>query len=103
MDITGAYTNIPQEDGTACLEEALNEREDQTFPSAFIAKIMKLILKHNLFEFHSSTWRQLFGTAMGVHPAPDYANVYLARRIDRKVRLLAHKYGQNGESTTLIP
>ena len=98
MDITGAYTNIPQEDGTACLEEALNERVNQTIPSAFITKMMELILKHNLFEFHSSTWRQLFGTAMGVHPAPDYANIYLARRIDQQIRELAQKYGQNGGS-----
>ena len=95
IDIIGAYPNIPQEDGTVCLEEAINEREDQTIPSGFIAKIMQLLLKHNLFEFHSATWRQLFGTAMGVHPAPDYANIYLARRIDRKIRLFATVHLRN--------
>ena len=44
---------------------------------------MELLLKHNLFEFHSSTWRQEIGTAMGVKPAPSYANIYLANRIDK--------------------
>ena len=39
MDITGAYTNIPQEDGTACLEEALNEREDRQFHQNLLPKL----------------------------------------------------------------
>ena len=49
MDVIGAYTNIPQEDGTSCLREAMDERTDQTIPSEFIAQMMELILKHNLF------------------------------------------------------
>ena len=95
MDVIGAYTNIPQEDGALCLKEAMDERVDQTVPSEFIAKMMEIILKHNLFEFHSQIWRQIFGTAMGIHPAPDYANIYLNRRIDRKIKKLFQKYGQN--------
>ena len=55
MDVTGAYTNIPQEDGTTCLKEALDERPNQMIPSEFLAKLMELILKHNLFEFHEQT------------------------------------------------
>ena len=65
MDIIGAYTNIPQEDGASCFKEAMDERNDQTVLSEIISKMMELILKHNLFEFHSAIWRQLFGTAMG--------------------------------------
>ena len=49
MDIIGAYTNIPQEDGASCLKEAMDERSDQTVPSESIAKMMELIIKHNLF------------------------------------------------------
>ena len=52
---------------------------------------MEILLKHNLFEFHSSTWRQEIGTAMGVKPAPSYANIYLARRIDEKILELGNK------------
>ena len=39
-DLIGAYLNIPQEDGSACLEEALNERADQTIPSSFKVKLI---------------------------------------------------------------
>ena len=84
IDAIGALTNIPQEDGTQCIKEALDERMDQTIPSEFIAKMMELVLKHNLFELNSMTWRQLLGTAMGVVPAPDYANIYLAKELINK-------------------
>ena len=33
---------------------------------------------------------------MGVHPAPNYANIYLERRIDRQVKELSEKCLQNG-------
>ena len=81
LDATGAYTNIPQDDETKCMEEAL----DDTLKSKFIVNLMELLLKHSLFEFHSATWRQEIGTAMRVHPAPSYANIYLARRIDKYI------------------
>ena len=32
-DITGAYNNIPQDDGSQCLREELEERQDKTIPS----------------------------------------------------------------------
>ena len=101
IDAIGAYTNIPQEGGTQCLKEALDERIDQNIPSEFIAKMMELVLKHNLFEFNSITWRQLLGTAMGVVPAPDYANIYLAKRIDEQIYLLAQRY-THGEHSSLL-
>ena len=96
-DITGAYTNIPQEDGTQVLREAL----DNTPKSDLVVKLMELILKHNLFEFHSATWKQEIGTAMGVHPAPSYANIYLAKRIDQLIIELA-KGKENGNSCLLL-
>ena len=36
---------------------------------------------------------------MGVHPAPSYANVYLSKRIDQKIKELAKLYEQNGTGT----
>ena len=64
-----------------CIKE-VTERSPK---SDFIVKLMELLLKHNLFEFHSSTWRQEIGTAMGVKPAPSYANIYQANRIDERI------------------
>ena len=61
---------------------------------------MELIQKHNIFEFHDGNlWKQVIGTAMGVHPAPSYANVYLSKRIDKKIKELAKLYEQNGTGT----
>ena len=102
-DAIGLYLNIPQEDGSSCLEEALNERQDQSVPSSFIVKLMNLIQKYNIFEFHDGQlWKQLIGVAMGTHPAPPFADIYLARRIDEQIRILAQKYGRDGKSSIMI-
>ena len=102
-DITGAYSNIPQEDGSQCLREELDERKDKTIPTEFLVKLMDLIQKYNIFEFHDGQlWKQLVGVAMGIHPAPSFANIYLARRLDRAIRTIAEKYGENGSSAFQI-
>ena len=85
-DLTGAYQNIPLKDGINCLHEALEDRTNKEVPSDFITKLMELTQSSNIFEFNSDLWKQLVWVAMGVHPAPSYANIYLARRIDDKVR-----------------
>ena len=47
-------------------------------------------------------WKQLIGVAMGIHPAPSFANIYLARRIDKKLEDLGRNYGENVKSAFLI-
>ena len=85
-DIIGAYTNIPQDDRGSCLLEVLEERTEKKVPSTFIVSMMELVQKYFFFEFHDGTlWRQLIGVAMGIHPAPSFANLYLARRIDKHI------------------
>ena len=59
---------------------------------------MELILKHNIFEFNEDLYQQLIGAAMGTPPAPSYANVYLAKRIDGKISEIGMKYGENKQS-----
>ena len=84
--ITGAYTNIPQDDGSDCLLEALEERKDKKIPSQFIVSLMELVQKYNIFEFHDGMlWRQVFGVVMGIHPAPYFDNLYLAKRVDKYI------------------
>jgi hypothetical protein len=102
IDIQGAYQNIPQDDGIECLLEELEEQTNHKIPPGFIARLMELILKHNIFEFHGVLWRQLIGTAMGTPPAPSYANIYIARRMDGEIKKIGFKYGKNGLSALKI-
>ena len=95
-DIEGAYTNIPHEDGLFVLKDTLNERPNPNIPSDFITKLMQIILKYNIFKFDGEIYRQLIGTAMGSHPAPNYANIYLAERVDKLILILAEKYQARG-------
>ena len=39
---------------------------------------------------------------MGIHPAPTFANIYLAKRIDQKLIELGIKYVENGASAFVI-
>ena len=95
MDIQGAYQNISQDDGVNILKKALEERDDKQIPIEFISKLMELVLKYNIFEFHGALYQQLIGTAMGSKPAPSYANIYLSKTIDPEVEKLGFKYGEN--------
>ena len=101
-DITGAYQNIPQDDGINCLYQALEEREDKGIPSEFVTRLMELILKFNLFEFDGALYQQLVGTSMGSKPAPNYANIYLAKRLDKEISRLGYKYGKKERSALTI-
>ena len=102
-DIIGAYQNIPHKDGSESLAEALEERVDKSIPTTFLVKLMDLIQNYNIFEFHDGMlWKQLIGVAMGIHPAPSFANIYLARRIDNKIRELGIKYGENKKSHSKV-
>ena len=58
---------------------------------------MELILKKNIFEFNKDLFKQLVGAAMGTPPAPSYANIYLAERIDRQIREMSKNYGKNDQ------
>ena len=48
----GPYQNIPHEDGSKCLHEALEERVDKSVPSDFIVKLVELVQSSNIFQFH---------------------------------------------------
>jgi hypothetical protein len=102
-DLTGAYLNIPHDDGINCLTEILEEREDKTIPTSFLVKLMELIQDYNIFEFHDGQlWKQLVGVAMGIHPAPSLANIYIARRLDEAIMRLGEKYSETNSSVFLL-
>ena len=102
-DIIGAYQNIPQDDGIECLHQVLEERKIKDVPSKFLAQLMELIQKHNVFEFHDGMlWKQIVGTAMGGHSAPSYANIYLSKKIDEQILNISKLIEARGEGSLKI-
>ena len=93
-DVVGLYNNILHEEGLGSLEEALDGRISPEIPTEYLVKLMDVILKNNIFTFHDELWKQEIGCAMGTKPAPAYADVFMARRIDDKIISLAEKYGK---------
>ena len=89
IDLSALYTNIPQDEGIEAVTEALQERNNKDVPTEFIIRMLEIVLKHNVFEFNNELFIQLIGTAMGSRPAPSYANLFMARKIDKKIVELA--------------
>ena len=85
------YTNIPQDEGLDIVEQALDDRS-LPFPKEFLTSLLELTLKYNIFEFNSELYLQLIGTAMGIRPAPSYANLFMAK-IDKVAQDLASMSG----------
>ena len=85
IDVSGLYTNIPQSEGLDAVHDALEEREDKSIPSSYLVNLLELVLKNNIFEFDEELFIQLIGTAMGTRPAPSYANIFMARNIDKNI------------------
>ena len=73
------YSNIPIDEGLEAFKEELEKRDDQTIPTEFILKLLKLVLESNIFEFDREFYIQLLGTAMGTRVAPTYANIFMAK------------------------
>ena len=101
-DVEGLYNNILHEEGLQSLEEGLNERVNPDIPTDFLVKLMEIILKNNIFNFHEELYRQEIGCAMGSKPAPSYADIFMSRKIDNKIISLAHQFGENNISSLKI-
>ena len=91
IDVAALYTNIPQEEGLDAVREALKNRDDTSVPTEFLIRMLEIVLKHNIFEFNSELFVQLIGTAMGSRPAPSYANLFMANKIDTQIIELAQR------------
>ena len=63
----------------------MDDRNYPELPTDYLVKLMEIILKNNLFNFHDELYRQEIGCAMGTKPAPSYADNFMARRMDNKI------------------
>ena len=48
VDVTGLYTNIPQDDGLEFCREALENRTDKSVPMSFLIELLNICLKNNI-------------------------------------------------------
>ena len=88
---------------TKCWRKEREKKNKKNIPSAFLVSLINLIQKYKIFEFRDGQlWKQLYGVAMGIHPAPSFANIYLAKRIDKQINEPAQKYGIDGNSAFII-
>ena len=50
--------------------------------------MLEIVLQNNVFIFNEKYYSQEIGTAMGIKPAPPYADNFMARQIDPKINKL---------------
>ena len=94
-DVDALFTNILHEDGLKCLKEELDKRPSPKVPTEYLIKLMDIIFNQNIFSFHESLWKQKVGAAMGSKPVPSYANIFMARILDRAIKNLGTKYNKD--------
>jgi hypothetical protein len=76
-DATSMYTNIDTDAAIKAICDYImqNQAKFPTLPLLPLQEALVLIMKHNVFQFGDTFWKQLMGTAMGAPPAPTYANI----------------------------
>ena len=94
IDVCGLYTNIPIEEGLEAVKDALEQREEKEISTELLFRLPELVLKHNIFEFNNQLFQQLIGTAMVTKCAPNYSNIFMARKIDPEIIKLALRHGE---------
>ena len=76
------------------MRDALEEKEDKSVSTEFLVRLLEIVLKNNIFEFNQQLFQQLIGTAMGTKCAPNYSNLFMAKKIDPEIIKMAIKHGE---------
>lgn len=78
MDVDALYTNIPIQEGIACVTRIFEKYPDPSRPDEELLKLLEINLTRNDFVFDGQFYLQIKGTAMGKKFAPAYANIFMA-------------------------
>ena len=79
-DVVGLYPSILYELGfktLEALEEAPGKRDPIQISTFYLAKMAKLVLQRNYFEFNGDTKQQISGTAIGTKFTPLYGCIFM--------------------------
>lgn len=80
LDATPLYTNILNNEGIAVMKETLDEKgKNHRKPSNdTLCTLLKVVLKHNNFQYNGNNFLHKGRTAMGTALAPSYANLFMS-------------------------
>ena len=76
-DIVGLCPSIPHEVGLRALRNASENRNYKEIPTEILYKMAGFVLRNNYFEFDSSVFQQISGTAIRIKFAPPYACIFI--------------------------
>ena len=76
VDVKSLYTNIPNEEGIAAIDDTLNRSNTDTSLKTVILTLLDKILTLNNFVFNGEHYLQIKGCAMGTKCAPT-ANLFM--------------------------
>ena len=78
FDVVKMFPSIPKILGINECRKKLNNREDQSMPTACVIEALELTLDYNLSQFDDDWYRQTEGTAMGPHNSCEYADITMS-------------------------
>lgn len=96
-DAVSMYTNIDSDHAIKSIDSWLTELAykralPEKFPKTLVVDLLRLVMQNNVFEFGSSKWLQLTGTAMGTPVACAYATIAFGIHENRQILPKYQKY-----------
>ena len=79
LDVNSLYPNINQEEGAQACFEFLELRNNKSFPSLVVKRLILLVLQCNTLMFRNRFFHQTSGTAMGTPMAVNFANLFMGK------------------------
>ena len=80
MDVSSLYTNIPNREGILAVAAQLRRDRTKDPITAFLLRLLELVLHSMNFTFNGDHYLQIGGTAMCTAVAPNYANIFMDRK-----------------------
>ena len=78
MDVQSLYPNIHHKEGIDACKRLLDKRNNRTFPTNQLTKLIQLILESNTMMFNGRYFHQIKRTPMGNPVAVSYCNISMS-------------------------
>ena len=78
-DLVGFHLSIPHQASFSALKKALENRSLKKISTENLIKMVKFVLKNNLFDFNNKVFQQISGTDIGKKFTRPYTCIYMDR------------------------